>query len=82
MQKTAMFTWKNGAMSIGTIEVSPEVTKIELLEEPIKELSNKEKVEELLHKCLDPYIPPVIKDTNQSFHLIAEAIDIFYQRNK
>ena len=39
---------------------------------------DKEKVLELLHKCLDPYLPPIISDGNQSLNIIAETIDNFY----
>ena len=35
-------------------------------------------IEGLLHSCLDPYTPPIINDTPQSFRIIAKAIEGYY----
>lgn len=43
---------------------------------------SKEHVEDLLHKCLDPYLPPIIGDSSQILSLIAETIDQYYQSRK
>lgn len=39
-------------------------------------------IEDLLHKCLDPYVPSIIKDTAQSFRKIAETISGVYGPSK
>jgi len=40
----------------------------------------KKDIEELLHQCLDPYVPPIISDTGQSFKIIADTIHKVYTR--
>ncbi len=40
---------------------------------------DQKRILEFLHKCLDPYLPPIISDSNQSLELIAKTIDEYYK---
>lgn len=48
----------------------------------LREELSKEGVEilDLLHKCLDPYLPPIISDSKHSLRIIAYTIDRYYTR--
>lgn len=36
-------------------------------------------LEDFLHKCLDPYLPPIVADSNQSLKILAKTIDTYYR---